>query len=209
MWARSPLRSPTMAADDRPQITLITPPAPDLDTFAGTLARVMDTVEIACLRLSLATKDTDLLGRAADACREIGPCPRRGGGDRQPCPAGRTAGAGRGASDRRRAQRCARRARTWAPMPSSAPSAAPRGTKAWRRARPGRITSPSARSARPAWAMAAGRAGSVRMVVRGDRGAGDRRRRADGRSGGEIRPRSPISSASGEEIWARTTRRPR
>ncbi|MBE2274983.1 MAG: thiamine phosphate synthase [Rhodobacteraceae bacterium] len=61
-----------MAADDRPQITLITPPAPDLDTFAGTLARVMDTVEIACLRLSLATKDTDLLGRAADACREIG-----------------------------------------------------------------------------------------------------------------------------------------
>ncbi|MGA0540218.1 thiamine phosphate synthase [Neotabrizicola sp. VNH66] len=60
-----------MSAEDRPQINLITPPAPDLHTFPEALARVLDAVEIACLRLSLATKDTDTLGRMADACREV------------------------------------------------------------------------------------------------------------------------------------------
>ncbi|MCB6176544.1 thiamine phosphate synthase [Rhodobacter sp. Har01] len=60
-----------MAEADRPQITLITPPALDLDTFPDRLARVMDAVEIACLRLALATRDADTLGRAADACREV------------------------------------------------------------------------------------------------------------------------------------------
>ena len=60
-----------MAAEDRPQINLITPPAPDLELFPATLARVLDAEEIACLRLSLATKDTDTLGRFADACREV------------------------------------------------------------------------------------------------------------------------------------------
>ena len=58
-----------MAADDRPQITLITPPAFDLEAFPDRLARVLDTVEIACVRLSLATRDEDILSRAADACR--------------------------------------------------------------------------------------------------------------------------------------------
>ena len=60
-----------MAVEDRPQINLITPPAPDLELYPETLARVLDEVEIACLRLSLATKDTDTLGRFADACREV------------------------------------------------------------------------------------------------------------------------------------------
>ncbi len=60
-----------MANPDRPQITLITPPVLDLDVFPQTLARVMDGVEIACLRLSLATKDPDDIGRAADACRLV------------------------------------------------------------------------------------------------------------------------------------------
>jgi thiamine-phosphate pyrophosphorylase len=60
-----------MAADDRPQITLITPPAFDIETFPPKLAGVLDAVEIACLRLSLATRDEDTLARAADACREI------------------------------------------------------------------------------------------------------------------------------------------
>lgn len=59
-----------MAADDRPQITLITPPAFDADTFAGRIGRVLDGVEIACLRLSLGTRDEDILMRAADAARE-------------------------------------------------------------------------------------------------------------------------------------------
>jgi len=60
-----------MAAQDRPQITLITPPVLDLDLFPDQLAAVMDSVEIACLRLSLAAKDQDTIGRAADACRVV------------------------------------------------------------------------------------------------------------------------------------------
>ena len=60
-----------MATQDRPQITLITPPVLDLDIFPSVLARVMDGVEIACLRLSLASKDADDIGRAADAARVV------------------------------------------------------------------------------------------------------------------------------------------
>ena len=60
-----------MATQDRPQITLITPPVLDLDIFPSMLARVMDGVEIACLRLSLASKDADYIGRAADAARVV------------------------------------------------------------------------------------------------------------------------------------------
>jgi len=59
-----------MAADDRPQITLITPPTFDPETFPDRIGRVMDGVEIACLRLSLGTRDEDILMRAADAARE-------------------------------------------------------------------------------------------------------------------------------------------
>lgn len=58
-------------SQDRPQINLITPPVLDLQSFPDSLARVMDAVEIACLRLSLATRDPDDLGRAADACRLV------------------------------------------------------------------------------------------------------------------------------------------
>ncbi len=58
-------------ADDRPQITLITPPSFDLATFPDQLAQVMDAVPIACLRLSLASRDQDDIARAADACRAI------------------------------------------------------------------------------------------------------------------------------------------
>ena len=60
-----------MATQDRPQITLITPPVLDLDIFPTVLARVMDGVDIACLRLSLASKDPDDIGRAADAARVV------------------------------------------------------------------------------------------------------------------------------------------
>lgn len=60
-----------MATQDRPQITLISPPALDIDVFPDRLARVLDEVAIACLRLSLATKDEEILARSADACREI------------------------------------------------------------------------------------------------------------------------------------------
>ncbi len=60
-----------MATDDRPQITLITPPAFDPAVFPDQLARVMDAVDIACVRLALATFDDDLIARAADACRVV------------------------------------------------------------------------------------------------------------------------------------------
>ncbi|MDM7932256.1 thiamine phosphate synthase [Tabrizicola sp.] len=60
-----------MANEDRPQITLITPPTFDPDVFSTHLALVLDGMEIACLRLSLGTKDEDTLMRAADAAREV------------------------------------------------------------------------------------------------------------------------------------------
>ena len=60
-----------MAETDRPQITLITPPAFDLDLFPDHLAAVLDAVPVACLRLSLASRDQDLVARAADACRMV------------------------------------------------------------------------------------------------------------------------------------------
>lgn len=60
-----------MSAEDRPQITLITPPALDLDVFPDRLARVLDAVEVACLRLSLASRDEDEILRAGDAARVV------------------------------------------------------------------------------------------------------------------------------------------
>lgn len=59
-----------MAADERPQITLITPPTFDPETFSDQLGLILDGIEIACLRLSLANRDEDTLMRAADAARE-------------------------------------------------------------------------------------------------------------------------------------------
>lgn len=60
-----------MAAEDRPQIALITPPALDIYEFPETLARVMDAADIACLRISLATRDEDDLLRAGDVLRDV------------------------------------------------------------------------------------------------------------------------------------------
>jgi thiamine-phosphate pyrophosphorylase len=60
-----------MADADRPQIYLITPPEIDLDLFPDRLAGVLDAHEVACVRLALATRDEDRLGRAADAVREV------------------------------------------------------------------------------------------------------------------------------------------
>ena len=55
---------------DRPQLYLLTPPDFELSQFPDQLARVLDSTEIACLRLSMATHDEDRLARAADALRE-------------------------------------------------------------------------------------------------------------------------------------------
>ena len=60
-----------MAVEDRPQITLITPPSFDLDVFPARLAAVLDAVDVACLRIALASKDEDNLLRAGDVLREV------------------------------------------------------------------------------------------------------------------------------------------
>lgn len=54
-----------------PQLYLVTPPAFDPEPFAALLAAVLDAVPVACLRLSLATRDEDAVARAADTLREI------------------------------------------------------------------------------------------------------------------------------------------
>lgn len=60
-----------MTDPDRPQLYLLTPTEFELSDFPGKLAAALDSVEIACLRLSLATRDEDRIARAADACREV------------------------------------------------------------------------------------------------------------------------------------------
>ncbi|GAA0288333.1 thiamine phosphate synthase [Rhodovulum strictum] len=60
-----------MAEIERPQIYLITPPAFEPDAFAPRLAAVLDAHPVACLRLSMATRDEDSVARAADALRDI------------------------------------------------------------------------------------------------------------------------------------------
>ncbi|MDE3028342.1 MAG: thiamine phosphate synthase, partial [Paracoccaceae bacterium] len=60
-----------MSDSERPQIYLITPPAFELDVFSPRLEAVLDQVEIACIRLALATRDEDQVARAADALREL------------------------------------------------------------------------------------------------------------------------------------------
>lgn len=53
-----------------PQIYLITPPEIDA-AFPDRLAAVLDAHDIACLRLTLASRDEDRITRAADTCREV------------------------------------------------------------------------------------------------------------------------------------------
>ncbi|WP_422001072.1 thiamine phosphate synthase [Roseovarius mucosus] len=60
-----------MAETEQPQIYLITPPEFELSVFPDTLARVLDSHPVACVRLALASRDEDRIARAADACREV------------------------------------------------------------------------------------------------------------------------------------------
>ena len=60
-----------MSTPEQPQLYLITPPEIELSHFPNDLSRVLDAVEIACIRLSLASRDEDLILRAADAVREV------------------------------------------------------------------------------------------------------------------------------------------
>jgi thiamine-phosphate pyrophosphorylase len=58
-------------ADDRSQIYLITPPEFAPDAFAEELARVLDAVPVACLRLAMASQDESRVARAADTLRVV------------------------------------------------------------------------------------------------------------------------------------------
>jgi thiamine-phosphate pyrophosphorylase len=64
-------RNAMMDSPEKPQIYLITPEVFEIESFSHTLARVLDNIEIACLRLSLSGVDEDAILRAADAMREI------------------------------------------------------------------------------------------------------------------------------------------
>ncbi|MEM6594543.1 MAG: thiamine phosphate synthase [Pseudomonadota bacterium] len=58
-------------AAQAPQVYLITPPDFELSSFPGKLAGLLDAVETACVRLSLAASDEDDVSRAADLLREV------------------------------------------------------------------------------------------------------------------------------------------
>lgn len=58
-------------AADIPQIYLISPSEFDLSTFPTVLAACLDTTPVACVRLALGSRDDDVIGRAADALREV------------------------------------------------------------------------------------------------------------------------------------------
>ncbi|XDA96680.1 thiamine phosphate synthase [Sulfitobacter sp. LCG007] len=60
-----------MSEEDAPQIYLVTPPQVDLEGFPDLLGRLLDGIDIACVRLALSTRDEDSLARAADALREV------------------------------------------------------------------------------------------------------------------------------------------
>ena len=60
-----------MSDTERPQIYLVTPPEFELDVFPDRLAAVLDGLDVACVRLALATRDEDRIARAADALRVV------------------------------------------------------------------------------------------------------------------------------------------
>lgn len=60
-----------MSNQEQPQIYLISPPVLELSRFGEQLAEILDAVEIACFRLSLASVDEQDVSRAADHLRQI------------------------------------------------------------------------------------------------------------------------------------------
>ncbi len=56
---------------DHPQIYLITPSEFELSSFPETLARCLDTVDVACVRLAMGTSDETAIAKAADALRQV------------------------------------------------------------------------------------------------------------------------------------------
>lgn len=60
-----------MADPEQPQIYLITPPQFELSGFSNDLSLLLDSFEIACVRLRCASEAADDIGRAADTLREV------------------------------------------------------------------------------------------------------------------------------------------
>lgn len=60
-----------MTQTDLAQIYLITPSEVDVYHFPDLLARTLDTVEVACLRLALSSSDESEVARVADALRDV------------------------------------------------------------------------------------------------------------------------------------------
>ena len=60
-----------MADEEHPQIYLLTPPQIELSSFPPRLDEVLDSHDIACIRLALSSKNEDDIARAADAVREV------------------------------------------------------------------------------------------------------------------------------------------
>lgn len=56
---------------DRPQLYLITPTDLDFLSYPDKLAACLDATEIACVRLSMASRDEARIAKAADALREV------------------------------------------------------------------------------------------------------------------------------------------
>lgn len=60
-----------MPTPEQPQIYLITPAEFELSQFPDALAGVLDAHEVACVRLTMATRDEERIARAADTLREV------------------------------------------------------------------------------------------------------------------------------------------
>lgn len=58
-------------ASEHPQIYLITPPGHKLGSLSDTLSGLLDSVEIACIRLNTGGVDAEDIARSADLVREI------------------------------------------------------------------------------------------------------------------------------------------
>ena len=63
----------TTAADtvEKPQIYLISPPSFELGRFPDQLAKALDSVEVACVRLDMASRDEDTLSRAGEDRKSV------------------------------------------------------------------------------------------------------------------------------------------
>lgn len=58
-------------APESAQFYLITPPEFELSQFPDQLAKVLDSEDIACVRLAMASHDEDRISRAADTLRDV------------------------------------------------------------------------------------------------------------------------------------------